>query len=103
METSRIQQLNRLLDLSGQMLVAVQREEWEELEALEAERQKLLPDFSSSSLSEEQVDQVREVVEDILHINQLMVDLSESRQNEYRQSNRKFAVAQKAVSAYGDA
>lgn len=103
METSYIQQLSRVLDLSGQMLVAVQREEWEELTELEAERQRLLPDFSSASLSEEQVDHVRKMVEDILHINQLMVDLSESRQNEYRQSNRKFAVAQKAVSAYGDA
>ena len=95
-----IQQLTQVLDLSGRMLIAVQHEEWEVLEELEAERQKLLPDFTKFSLNSEQVDEVRKIVEEILHINQLMVDMSTSRQDDYRQSNRKFAAAQKAVSAY---
>lgn len=102
METASlcIQQLDKALDLSGQMLLAVQREEWEALEALEVSRQKLLPDLSSLALNAQQVAQVRVIIEDILHLNHLMVEASTARQNDYRQNNRRFAAGQKAVSAY---
>ena len=93
------QKFQNLLNLSRNMLVSAQQDEWDEVTKLEQERLQLMDDFFSSPNNIDSQN-LEEGIQSILDINRSLVEMSSTYQGTLQKEMAKADHAHKATTAY---
>ncbi len=100
MESEKKQQWDNILHLSDKLQAMATQQEWEEMPAVESERQQKLRDFFSDVIQAEDAAELEQDIQLILQSNKQLIELAQHQQEEAISEVRKMSKGRKAISAY---
>ena len=100
-DMASVETLQRVLDLTEEMLSAARAEEWSKVAALDSQRQPLLRSAFREPIPPSSAEAIAALARQVHALNEELVRLSEARRTMFSRALAKLARGRQAQSAYG--